>query len=239
MEHSKLGLIWFMNNTEISYDLHLIIIQIRPGFHIYILERSFCLLLYTITMIQHYSRCVIRQLLWLRFINTTCVVLTRFLTCHLSKKLCANCLISDAREHITRESLDNGPRHLPLRPRSTGWYICIQLSRGTCIPQNVTHVFMYLCYFMSMYCATLCPCIVQLYVHILCNLLSTPKGAKVYPASRRRSNKRVGLKGQLAPHCVPWLKYIMAYKRLFTSLGSKTLNTFSLGLGNHKFKTQL
>ena len=32
---------------------------------------------------------------------------------------------------------------------------------------------------------------------------SSPKGAKVYPASRRRSNKRVGLKGQLAPHCVP------------------------------------
>ena len=30
-----------------------------------------------------------------------------------------------------------------------------------------------------------------------------PKGAKVYPASRRRSSKRVGLKGQLAPHCVP------------------------------------
>ena len=29
------------------------------------------------------------------------------------------------------------------------------------------------------------------------------KGAKVYPASRRRSNKRVGLKRQLAPHCVP------------------------------------
>ena len=35
-----------------------------------------------------------------------------------------------------------------------------------------------------------------------------PKGAKVYPASRRRSNKRVELKGQLAPHCVPWLKKI-------------------------------
>ena len=30
-----------------------------------------------------------------------------------------------------------------------------------------------------------------------------PKWAKVYPASRRRSSKRVGLKGQLAPHCVP------------------------------------
>ena len=64
----------------------------------------------------------------------------------------------------------------------------------------------------------------------------SPKGAKVYPASRRRSNKRVGLKGQLAPHCVPWLKNsIMAYKRLSTSLGSKTLNnTSSLGLGGTK-----
>ena len=65
-----------------------------------------------------------------------------------------------------------------------------------------------------------------------------PKGVKVYPASRWRSNKRVGLKGQLAPHCVPWLKnYIMAYKRLSTSLGSKTLNTSSLGLGgNHHLR---
>ena len=62
------------------------------------------------------------------------------------------------------------------------------------------------------------------------------KGAKVYPASRRRSNKRVGLKGQLAPHCVPRLKNsIMAYKRLSTSLGSKTLNnTSSLGLGGNQ-----
>ena len=33
--------------------------------------------------------------------------------------------------------------------------------------------------------------------------MAPPKGAKVYPASRRRSNKRVGLKRQLAPHCVP------------------------------------
>ena len=66
--------------------------------------------------------------------------------------------------------------------------------------------------------------------------LVPPKGAKVYPASRRGSNKRVGLKGQLAPHCVPWLKNsIMAYKRLSTSLGSKTLNnTSSLGLGGTK-----
>ena len=66
------------------------------------------------------------------------------------------------------------------------------------------------------------------------NILS-PKGAKVYPASRRRSCKRVGLKGRLAPHCVPWLKNsIMAYKRLSTSLGSKTLNNTSLGLGGNQ-----
>ena len=66
--------------------------------------------------------------------------------------------------------------------------------------------------------------------------IAPPKGAKVYPASRRRSNKRVGLKGQLAPHCVPWLKNsIMTYKRLSTSLGSKTLNnTSSLGLGGNQ-----
>ena len=45
-------------------------------------------------------------------------------------------------------------------------------------------------------------------VHILITWLAlndqmSPKGAKVYPASRRRSNTRVGLKRQLAPHCVP------------------------------------
>ena len=37
--------------------------------------------------------------------------------------------------------------------------------------------------------------------------LKSPKGAKVYPASRRRSNKRVGLKGQLAPQCAMIKKF--------------------------------
>ena len=77
--HPKLGLIWLWINTEISYDPHLIIIQIRPGFHIYIHERSFYILLYIITMIQYYSRCVIWQLLWLRISDTTHVVKYRFL----------------------------------------------------------------------------------------------------------------------------------------------------------------
>ena len=52
----QLGLIWLFEHTKISYDLYLIITQIRPGFHIYTLEMSFCLLLYNITMIRHYSR---------------------------------------------------------------------------------------------------------------------------------------------------------------------------------------
>ena len=34
---------------------------VPPGFHIYTHERSFCLLLYIITMIRHNSRCVIRH----------------------------------------------------------------------------------------------------------------------------------------------------------------------------------
>ena len=38
----------------------------------------------------------------------------------------------------------------------------------------------------------------------------SPKGAKVYPASRRRSNKRVGLKGQLAPQCA-MIKKILSW----------------------------
>ena len=47
----------------VLYDLHLITTQIRPGFHIYIVERSFCLILYIIIVIRHIPRCVIRHLL--------------------------------------------------------------------------------------------------------------------------------------------------------------------------------
>ena len=39
------------------------------------------------------------------------------------------------------------------------------------------------------------------------SVCDTPKGEKVYPASRRRSNKRVGLKGQLAPQCAMIKKF--------------------------------
>ena len=68
--------------TDYDYpmpDPHLLIIQIRPGFHIYIYEISFYIPLYIITMIQNYSRSVLWQLLWLRISDTTYVVkYTRF-----------------------------------------------------------------------------------------------------------------------------------------------------------------
>ena len=46
----------------------------------------------------------------------------------------------EAREHITRESLDNRLRHISLWPRGTGRILMIKYSRGTCIPWNVTSV---------------------------------------------------------------------------------------------------
>ena len=42
-------------------------------------------------------------------------------------------------------------------------------------------------------------------VRIIVSPVRSPKGAKVYPASRRRSNKRVGLKGQLGGTKDSWL----------------------------------
>ena len=82
-----------MNNTEISYESHLITTQFRSGFYIYILDRSFFLMLYNITMIQHYSRCVIRQLLWLRLIHPNTWFRLGFYMCSL-QKLSANWLLA-------------------------------------------------------------------------------------------------------------------------------------------------
>ena len=44
----------------VLYDIHLITTQIRPGFYIYTLERSFCLILNIIIVIRHIPRCVIQ-----------------------------------------------------------------------------------------------------------------------------------------------------------------------------------
>ena len=78
--HPKLGLIWFMNQ---HWNLLWSTLDNNPNpsrfSHIYIYERSFYILLYIITMIQYYSRCVLWQLLWLRISDTTYVVKYRFL----------------------------------------------------------------------------------------------------------------------------------------------------------------
>ena len=122
VEQSNPGLSWFTNNTIISYESHLrITTQFRSGFYIHILERSFCLMLYNISMIQYHSRCVIRQLLWLRSTYPNVLLRLGFYMCSL-QELCANWLIrhapdrsaSGAREHITWESPDNGLRHILL-----------------------------------------------------------------------------------------------------------------------------
>ena len=126
MEHSNLELSWFMNNTIISYESHLITTQFRSGFYIYILERSFFLMLYNIAMIQHYSRCVIRQLLWLRSTYPNVLFRLGFYMCSL-QELSANWLLRqapdrgapEAREHETRESHDNRLRHILLGPWGT------------------------------------------------------------------------------------------------------------------------
>ena len=126
VEQSNPGRSWFTNNTIISYESHLITTQFRSGFYIHILERSFCLMLYNIAMIQYLSRCVIRQLLWLRSTYPNVLLRLGFYMCSL-QELCANWLIrhapdrsaSEAREHITRESPDNGLRHILLGPWGT------------------------------------------------------------------------------------------------------------------------
>ena len=96
VEQSNRGLSWFMNNTIISYESHLITTQFRSGFHIYILDRSFCLMSYNIAMIQHYySRCVIRQLLWLRSTYPNAWFRLGFYMCSL-QELSANWLLPQA-----------------------------------------------------------------------------------------------------------------------------------------------
>ena len=106
----QLRLIWLFEHTKISYDLYLIITQIRPGFHIYALERSFCLPLYNITMIRHYSRCVIRQLLWLRLH----VLIRLCFYIRTTWELTANWLIRDALARSAPGEPANISRDVPL-----------------------------------------------------------------------------------------------------------------------------
>ena len=58
----------------VLYDIHFVATQIRPGFYIYSLERSFCLIINIMIDIRHISRCVYRYssqsglyYMWLRY----------------------------------------------------------------------------------------------------------------------------------------------------------------------------
>ena len=83
-------------------------------------------MLYNIAMIQHYSRCVIRQLLWLRSTYPNVLFRLGFYMCFL-QELSASWLPRQApdrgapetREHETRESHDNRLRHILLGPWGT------------------------------------------------------------------------------------------------------------------------
>ena len=136
---------WFMSNTIISYGSHLITTQIRSGFYIYILEMSFCLMLYNIAMIQHYSRCIIRQLLWLRLTYPNAWFRLGFFcapfknqaqTDYYRERPTGAC--REPAKHIVREQPDNGLRHILPGPWGTGGQQCIKYSHVICIPRNVT-----------------------------------------------------------------------------------------------------
>ena len=139
VEQPNLVLNWFMNNIIISYKSHLIITQIRSGFYIYILERSFCLMLYNFTMIQHYSRCVIRQLLWLRstyphasFTLGLYMWTLQWLSANWIMRQSPDRHVPDARE-IYHEKPITTNYVTPCRgPEVQGGYSCIKRSSGTC-----------------------------------------------------------------------------------------------------------
>ena len=104
-------------------------------------------MLYNIAMIQCYSRCVIRQLLWLRSTYPNVLLRLGLYMCSL-QELCANWLLrptpdssaSGAREHITRESPDNRLRHNLRGPWGTRGILMYKVFPRTCIPRNVTHM---------------------------------------------------------------------------------------------------
>ena len=53
-------LLYLADYANTLHEIHFITTQIRPGFHMYVLERSFCLIVNIIDNIRHTSRCVIR-----------------------------------------------------------------------------------------------------------------------------------------------------------------------------------
>ena len=66
---SHSSLYWLMRWIHwVLHDIHVITTEIRPGFYIYTLERSFCLMINIMIDIRHISRCVIQIFKSVRFI---------------------------------------------------------------------------------------------------------------------------------------------------------------------------
>ena len=65
---SHFGLCQLRWTHWVLYDIHVRTTQIRPGFYIYTLERSFCLIFNIMIDIQQVSRCVIQIFKSIRFI---------------------------------------------------------------------------------------------------------------------------------------------------------------------------
>ena len=65
---SHSGLYWLRWIHWVLHDIHVITTEIRPGFYIYTLERSFCLMINIMLDIRHISRCVIQIFKSVRFI---------------------------------------------------------------------------------------------------------------------------------------------------------------------------
>ena len=62
---------WYLADMRIHWvlhEIHFTTTQIRPGFYIYTLERSFCLMINIMIDIRHISRCVIQIFKSVRFI---------------------------------------------------------------------------------------------------------------------------------------------------------------------------
>ena len=59
-ERDTIFLYLIMRIHRVLHEIHFKATQIRPGFHIYVLERSFCLIVNIINNIRHTSRCEIR-----------------------------------------------------------------------------------------------------------------------------------------------------------------------------------
>ena len=90
--------------TESSYDKHTITTEIRSGYYIYTLERSFCLIINIMIDIRYISRCVMQIFKSVRFILHALSSDYRFSSVHV-KNLTPTAFQEDARARCRCERL--------------------------------------------------------------------------------------------------------------------------------------